>query len=137
MGAGRDADDSARRRGGCRVIGTENIIGGAIGEDVPGNLGAFIDVGRAGISCRHVINDIDGDGDRLTAVLTGDTQHGTLDLQPDGSFTYTPDSGYFGEDTFNYIICDDGTPSLCDSATVTIKVARVTFEVYLPLIYRN
>ena len=60
-----------------------------------------------------------------------------MTLNADGSFTYTPDSGYFGEDTFNYTICDDGTPSLCDSAIVTINVARVTFEVYLPLIYRN
>src|SRR5262249_9788997 len=35
-------------------------------------------------------NDTDGDGDPLTAVLETGPAHGTLDLNTDGSFRYTP-----------------------------------------------
>ena len=45
-----------------------------------------------------------------------------LVLNPDGSFTYTPDPGFMAMDTFCYEICDDGMPSLCDTACVIIDV---------------
>jgi len=35
---------------------------------------------------------------------------------------YTPDSGFVGNDTIWYEICDDGTPPLCDTAKVIITV---------------
>ena len=38
--------------------------------------------------------------------------HGTLTLNPDGSFTYTPDPDFVGTDTFTYT-ASDGT----DAAT--------------------
>ena len=51
-------------------------------------------------------NDTDVDGDSLTAsVLTGPA-HGTLSLDVDGSFIYTPDSGYSGPDGFTYTASD-------------------------------
>ena len=43
-------------------------------------------------------------------------------INPDGTYTYTPNPGFAGEDTFTYTICDNGTPALCDTATVTIQV---------------
>ena len=82
-------------------------------------------------------NDYDPDGDTITIDSYTQPANGAVTLNADGSFTYTPDQDYLGPDTFNYTICDDATSPLCDSATVTINVARVTFEVYLPLIYRN
>ena len=67
-------------------------------------------------------DDSDADGDVLTAVKVTDPAHGTLVLADDGSFTYTPDAGYVGEDSFTYQ-ADDG---LDDSnvATVTIQVGN-------------
>ena len=47
-------------------------------------------------------NDTDVDGDSLTAVLEDDVSHGTLTLQSDGGFTYTPLPDYFGSDSFTY-----------------------------------
>ncbi|MBT8199174.1 MAG: hypothetical protein KJO36_01530, partial [Acidimicrobiia bacterium] len=48
----------------------------------------------------------------------------------DGTFTYAPDAGFVGEDSFVYEVCDTGL--LCDSALVTITVSasseEVTFE---------
>ena len=45
-------------------------------------------------------NDSDVDGDPLTSVLVSGPAHGTLTLNPDGSFTYTPAENFCGEDSF-------------------------------------
>src|SRR5690606_16057175 len=39
-------------------------------------------------------NDVDPDGDPITAVLDEAPQHGQLTLHPDGSFVYTPDADF-------------------------------------------
>jgi len=64
--------------------------------------------------------DTDPDGDPLTAVLDSDPANGTLTLNPDGSFTYTPSTHFNGTDTFTYR-ANDGT-SDSNVATVTITV---------------
>jgi len=68
-------------------------------------------------------NDHDADGNPLTALLVSDPAHGTLTLDPDGSFIYTPTADYSGTDTFSYR-ADDG---LADSglAIVTITIHPV------------
>lgn len=53
-------------------------------------------------------------------LLINDASHGTLALEADGSFSYTPNVGFIGEDTFTYKINDGLTES--DVATVTIQV---------------
>ena len=67
-------------------------------------------------------NDTDPDGDNLTAQLVPgpDVQNGTLTLNDDGSFTYTPDPGFSGMDTFEYEAFDGQDTS--NVATVTITV---------------
>ncbi|RME75487.1 MAG: tandem-95 repeat protein, partial [Chloroflexi bacterium] len=65
-------------------------------------------------------NDTDADSDPLTAVKVTDPAHGTLTLNADGSFTYTPNAGYAGNDTFTYK-ANDGTAD-SNVATVTITV---------------
>jgi VCBS repeat-containing protein len=68
-------------------------------------------------------NDIDPDGDPLTAVLVSGPANGTLTLNPDGSFTYTPNPNFTGADSFTYQ-ASDGV-SLGAPATVTITVGAV------------
>ncbi len=51
-------------------------------------------------------NDTDAEGDDLTASLLIDVTNGVLDLEADGSFTYTPDTGFNGEDSFRYEASD-------------------------------
>lgn len=63
-------------------------------------------------------NDTDADGDSLTAVIETEPSHGTLTFNGDGSFTYTPESGYHGDDTFTYK-ANDGT---VDSAVATVTI---------------
>src|SRR5205085_2724481 len=47
-------------------------------------------------------NDSDVDGDSLTAVLVSGPAHGTLTLNSNGSFSYTPAANYNGTDSFTY-----------------------------------
>jgi VCBS repeat-containing protein len=65
-------------------------------------------------------NDSDVDGDALTAQLVSGPAHGTLTVNPDGSFTYTPDADYNGADSFTYRASDGSTTS--GVATVNIGV---------------
>ena len=65
-------------------------------------------------------NDSDLNGDTLSATLDDTTDNGTLALDPDGSFTYTPDAGFTGVDSFTYF-ADDGTDQ-SNNALVTIIV---------------
>jgi VCBS repeat-containing protein len=55
-------------------------------------------------------NDTDTDSNPLTAVLETGPAHGTLSLNEDGSFVYTPEANYSGEDGFSYR-ASDGTDS--------------------------
>jgi VCBS repeat-containing protein len=65
-------------------------------------------------------NDTDLDGDTLTAILVTGPVHGTLSLNPDGGFTYTPVSNYFGADGFTYQANDGLTNSAAATVSVTI-----------------
>jgi hypothetical protein len=65
-------------------------------------------------------NDGDADGDALTAVLASGTASGTLALGGDGAFSYTPNAGFAGTDSFTYRTHDGALSS--DPATVSITV---------------
>lgn len=64
--------------------------------------------------------DTDPEGDPLTAVLDTGPSNGTLTLNANGSFTYTPNTDFNGTDTFTYH-ANDGTND-SNVATVTITV---------------
>jgi hypothetical protein len=65
-------------------------------------------------------NDSDPEGDMLRAIKVTDPSHGTLTLNSDGSFTYTPEADFCGPDTFTYKANDGDLDS--NIATVTIAV---------------
>ncbi|MCO6187036.1 tandem-95 repeat protein, partial [Rhizobium sp. L1K21] len=87
-------------------------------------------------------NDSDIDGDALSSILVSNVSHGTLVLNTDGSFTYTPAANFSGIDSFTYR-ANDGTAN-GNPVTVTIDVAPVadggtlnvvgSFEAVAPLI---
>ncbi|MBX7050476.1 MAG: tandem-95 repeat protein [Flavobacteriales bacterium] len=68
-------------------------------------------------------NDTDPENDPLTFTLFADASNGTVVMNADGTFTYTPDPGYIGPDQFEYSVCDDN--GLCDFGTVSINVVPV------------
>ncbi|MEM9412137.1 MAG: Ig-like domain-containing protein, partial [Planctomycetota bacterium] len=72
-------------------------------------------------------NVTDNDSDQIQPKATtvyetvSDVQNGSLKFDPStGEFSYTPDPGFFGEDTFQYQINDNRDVS--EIATVTIRV---------------
>ena len=68
-------------------------------------------------------NDSDIDTTGLTAALVTGPTNGTLALNPDGSFTYTPDADFAGADSFTYTASDGQLTS--NTATVSITVTAV------------
>ena len=83
-------------------------------QDVP------LGIGTPGL----LANDSDEDGDAISVKLTGVTPptNGALVLSADGSFTYTPNPGFSGTDSFDYKITDG---SLTDIGTATITVSAI------------
>jgi VCBS repeat-containing protein len=73
-----------------------------------------------------LVNDSDVDGDALSAVLVSGPANGSLTLNADGSFTYTPDADWNGSDSFTYRAADSGAPGLTSNVvTVSITVDAV------------
>lgn len=68
-------------------------------------------------------NDTDVDGDVLITVLNTAPAHGSLSLNADGSFVYTPDADFNGPDSFTYH-ANDGTAD-SNIATVSITVNQI------------
>lgn len=68
-------------------------------------------------------NDSDPDSNTFTALYVPNSgpAHGTLSLDFDGGFTYTPTPGYSGPDSFTYYAYD-GTVNSATPATVIITV---------------
>ncbi|MGD9420096.1 MAG: tandem-95 repeat protein [Verrucomicrobiota bacterium JB025] len=78
-----------------------------------------LDIPAAGV----LANDTDSNNDTLSAVLVSGVSHGSLTLNADGSFSYTPEADYHGLDSFSYKANDGALDS--DAATVTITVTAV------------
>jgi uncharacterized repeat protein (TIGR01451 family) len=78
-------------------------------------------------------NDTDANGDTLTAVRDTEPLTGTLTLNADGSFVYTPAPGIEGVVTFTYHASDGTADSNVATVTITVRPHRV----YLPLVLRN
>ncbi|MFC4261561.1 beta strand repeat-containing protein [Ferruginibacter yonginensis] len=66
--------------------------------------------------------DAEGDAQTVTAQTTTIAGKGTLVLNADGSYTFTPVAGFTGPVDFAYTTCDNGTPQACASATLHILV---------------
>lgn len=78
-------------------------------------------------------NDTDPDGNPLRAILVSDATRGTLQLNTDGSFTYTPSPNYNGPDSFTYkandgqahsnvVMVTINVDSINDSPTTTVSL---------------
>ena len=67
-------------------------------------------------------NDKDADHEKLTAYLIKGSANGQVNLNDDGTFTFTPEKGFTGSSTsFVYKVCDAGAVNLCsENTTVTI-----------------
>ena len=83
----------------------------ATGEDTP-------------VNGNVLANDTDVDGGALTATLVGSTANGVLVLNPDGSFSYTPNLDFSGTDSFTYTVNDGNGGSDTGTATIAVSAAN-------------
>jgi len=78
-------------------------------------------------------NDIDPDGDVLTAFKLTEPSHGAVVLSPDVTFSYqNDDSDPVTNDSFFYAACD--TKGACDAGVVTITIGAAGFADHLPVV---
>ncbi|WP_167855394.1 Ig-like domain-containing protein [Hymenobacter fodinae] len=69
-----------------------------------------------------ILNDIDPENTGFTVTLVTPVAHGTLVLNSDGSYNYTPATDYLGSDSFVYKACDKTGVPQCGTATVSLNV---------------
>ena len=80
-----------------------------------------------------LVNDSDPDGDNIAALEVTDVitdQGGRISIKSDGTFSYTPNLGFVGVDTYEYTVCDDQDPQLCDSALIYLEVKELPVKVF-------
>ncbi|MBT5415686.1 MAG: tandem-95 repeat protein, partial [Rhodospirillaceae bacterium] len=77
-----------------------------------------------GVSLSANLSASDADGDSLNFALNSSTAHGSLNLASDGGFLYQPTAGYFGDDSFSYMV-DDGFASAVAIVSLTINPANL------------
>jgi VCBS repeat-containing protein len=90
---------------------TANADSFAVTEDTP-----FTANAASGV----LANDTDPQNSTLTAAVAAQPTHGTLSLNSDGSFTYTPEASFTGDDSFTYTATNSGSQSATATVTLTI-----------------
>jgi len=116
------------------TVGAVNDEPNAVDDEYDAWMGVTLEVPAPGV----LANDFDPDpSDEQTVEVKDAPLHGELVLNADGSFTYEPDAGFHGIDTFTYwLISEPGVQSAyMDSATVTITVRPVA-RIFLPIILK-
>ncbi|MBK7957854.1 MAG: cadherin-like domain-containing protein [Bacteroidetes bacterium] len=73
--------------------------------------------------CKANDTDPENNTQTVTAQTTTTAGKGTLVLNTDGTYTFTPDPSFVGGPVdFAYTTCDNGTPQACATATLHIMV---------------
>ena len=107
-----DDDDT-----GSKVVIHTNVPPDAVDDDFyKARSGKTLLVAAPGV----LKNDSDADDDSLVSLIVNGPTNGTLNLAPDGSFSYTSVGGFVGTDSFVYLANDQWLDS--QPATVTIDV---------------
>jgi VCBS repeat-containing protein len=75
------------------------------------------------VTIAALANDVDATQPGYVPVIVSGAQHGSVTVNADGTFTYTPDANYFGADSFSYGLGDGSQQS--NSVTVSINVTPV------------
>lgn len=70
--------------------------------------------GQSGGPITGTVGAVDPEGDRLTYSLTQSPLHGSVAIAADGTYTYTPASGFTGADSFNVAASDGRHLNLLD-----------------------
>lgn len=67
-------------------------------------------------------------GTGLTAALDRGPAHGTVTVRPDGSYVYTPTTGFTGTDRFTYTVTDASGQTTTATAVMTVVAAATATD---------
>lgn len=98
------------------LIEPENFAPEVVDDAYSVNQDETLEVEEPGV----LANDIDPDGDELEVSLVIEPRNGVLELSEDGSFRYTPDEGFSGEDSFGYVVSDGAVESEVGLVTISV-----------------
>jgi hypothetical protein len=76
------------------------------------------------ISVNVVANDLDFNSDSLCVVAIIGNPKFSLDTLSCQNIAYQPDTFPVGFDSCLYVVCDNGVPSLCDTAQLVVKIGN-------------
>jgi len=79
--------------------------------------GSTLNVASPGV----LSNDSDPNNDPIIALLDSDVSNGVLSLNADGSFSFSPNSGFDGVDSFTYHASDGTNNSNIVTVTITVN----------------
>ncbi|QEF96413.1 hypothetical protein Mal15_04410 [Stieleria maiorica] len=120
-----DGGNTGSGGGTDQTIGTVNVDITAVneaptatGESFTVNPGDSLSVTAPGV----IFNDTDVDGDTLAVVLVTGPTNGSFSLEPGGGFTYTPNPGFFGQDSFFYRVTDGSLSSNVAEAVIEVPL---------------
>jgi hypothetical protein len=71
-------------------------------------------------------NDTPVAGESNTWTVATDPAHGSVVVNADGTYAYTPDTGYVGKDSFTYTITDAHGQTSTATATITVEAISPT-----------
>lgn len=54
--------------------------------------------------------------------ITEQAKNGTISIDADETLIYTPNADFIGSDSFIYQVCENAKPTICQTATVAVKV---------------
>lgn len=85
---------------------------------------------QADVAVEGQLLGFDADGDALAFTAASQPAKGTLGLGADGSFTYTPNATFTGEDQFTFRVSDGKKQSSLATVNIVIDPQEVTFSSY-------
>ncbi|WP_312437040.1 tandem-95 repeat protein, partial [Janthinobacterium sp.] len=109
-------------KGGSNTY-TVNIVIEAV-NDAPVGSGTTITTSEDTVKTGTLPVATDVDGDTLTYGKGSDPAHGTVTVNPDGSYVYTPAANYNGADSFTYTVSDGKGGSSTYTVAITITAVN-------------
>ena len=105
---------------GATAAGTVTLTVAAV-NDAPVAMDGMVSVAPGTLVRGSVTaTDVDDAAASLSYALSSGASHGTVTVAADGSYSYAPETGYVGSDSFAFVV-SDGT-GLTDTGTVSIDL---------------
>ncbi|HSS07269.1 MAG TPA: Ig-like domain-containing protein [Rhodanobacteraceae bacterium] len=100
----------------AKPVNNPPIAGSDVIKCFPGAIASTLVSGAKSV----LANDLDPEGDAIGASVFTLASHGTITLQPDGTFVYHNADPSNSSDVFTYYACD--TSNACSVGTVNIVI---------------